>query len=191
MCNSHLVLFVEMAHEFELLLDRNDLPAIIMEYDTTFDTGNFYVSWLSFRHTEFIYLPDNPMPTMGWACLIHTKKIQSCHEYFFNVIKEEIPTLQDAKNVLMCTGEETAIVNAFKKVFPDIPHARCHIHAWRDIKKKLKSIGITAKPDTAKYREQFYELLHQENYEQYCASLEILQRHVWKKVCRQLRQNEI
>ncbi|KZR99931.1 Uncharacterized protein APZ42_004004, partial [Daphnia magna] len=76
---------------------------------------------------------------------------------------------------------ETAIVNAFKKVFPDIRHARCHIHAWRNIKKKFKSIGITAKPETAKYCEQFYELLDQENYEQYCASLDILQRHVWKK----------
>ncbi|KAK4025167.1 hypothetical protein OUZ56_010667 [Daphnia magna] len=31
----------EMTHEFELLLDWNDLPAIIMEYDTTFDMGNF------------------------------------------------------------------------------------------------------------------------------------------------------
>ncbi|KZR99045.1 Uncharacterized protein APZ42_005260 [Daphnia magna] len=42
-----------MAHEFELLLDRNDLPAIIMEYDTTFDMGNFYsrnITYITYLH---------------------------------------------------------------------------------------------------------------------------------------------
>nr|CAH0099968.1 unnamed protein product [Daphnia galeata] len=131
----------EMAKEFKLLFNRIDTPSILAEYDTTFDMGNFCVSWWSFGHTEFKDLPDNPMPTMGLACLIHSKKTQSSHEYFFNMIKEEIPELQSAKNILMCTDEEKAIVNAFKKVFPDIPHARCHIHAWRNIKKKLRSIG--------------------------------------------------
>ncbi len=106
----------EMAHEFELLLNREDLPAVIMELDTTFDIGNYYVTFITFRHSEFEDLPDNPMPTMGLACFIHTSKQQSSHEYFLNMIKEEIPPLQSAKNVMMCTDDETAIVNAFKKV---------------------------------------------------------------------------
>ncbi|KZR97237.1 Uncharacterized protein APZ42_008007 [Daphnia magna] len=53
MRNSYLVLFVEMTHEFELLLDWNDLPAIIMEYDTTFDMGNFYsrnITYITYLH---------------------------------------------------------------------------------------------------------------------------------------------
>ena len=105
-----------MAKEFKPLFNRTDTPAILTEYDTTFDMGNFYVSWFSFRHTEFMDLPDNPMPTMGLACLIHSKKTRSSHEYFFNMIKQEIPELQSAKNILMGTDEEKAIVNAFKKV---------------------------------------------------------------------------
>lgn len=86
-----------MSYEFQRLLDRTDLPAVIMEYDTTFNMGNFYVSWLTFRHTEFEDLPANPMPTIGLACFIHTSKSQASHEYFFNMIKDEVPMLKDAK----------------------------------------------------------------------------------------------
>ena len=100
-----------MAKEFKLLFNRIDTPSILSEYDTTFDMGNFYVSWWSFRHTEFMDLPDNPMPTMGLACLIHSKKTQSSHEYFFIWLDK-----RSLRYILMCTDEEKSIVNAFKKV---------------------------------------------------------------------------
>ena len=66
--------FSGMAEEFRSLLNHTDIPDIIMEYDTTFDLGTCYVSWLTFRHTEFNDLPNNPMPTMGLGFLIHDKK---------------------------------------------------------------------------------------------------------------------
>ena len=105
-----------MAKELSLLLNRVDIPLIIMEYDTTFDLGNFYVSWLTFRHTEFEDLPNNPMPTMGLACLIHNKKMQSSHDYFWSMIKEAIPSIATAKNVVICTDQEAAIVNSLQIV---------------------------------------------------------------------------
>lgn len=111
------MLFVlDMADEFLRLLNRTDLPAVIVEVDTTFDMGNYIVTWVTFRHVEFEDLPDNPMPTMGLACLIHSRKTQSCHEYLLNMIKDEIPALATAKNVKFCTDEERAIVNAIHKV---------------------------------------------------------------------------
>jgi len=110
------IFHLDMADEFMKLLNRTDLPAIIVEYDTTFDMGNYYVSFVTFRHVEFEDLPDNPMPTMALACFIHTRKTQSSHEYLFNMIKEEIPALATAENVLFCTDEELAIVNAIRKV---------------------------------------------------------------------------
>ncbi len=109
-------IYLAMAEEFQKLLNREDIPAVILEYDTTFNIGNYFVSWLTFRHTEFYDLPDNPMPTVGLACFIHTKKIQSSHEYFWNMVKEEIPSLETATNVLICTDEEQSIVNAIQKV---------------------------------------------------------------------------
>ncbi|EFX60896.1 hypothetical protein DAPPUDRAFT_275060 [Daphnia pulex] len=105
-----------MVEEFEKLLNREDIPAIIVECDTTFNIGNYFVTWVTFRHTEFYDLPDNPMPTVGLACMIHTKKLQSSHEYFWNMLKDEIPSLQTAKNVLICTDEEKSIVNAIQKI---------------------------------------------------------------------------
>ncbi|KZS08237.1 Uncharacterized protein APZ42_027844 [Daphnia magna] len=85
------------------------------EYDTTFDLGNFYVNWLSFRHTEFEDLPGNPIPTISLACFLYSKKLPSSREYFSNMIKEEIPRLAEAKNIIICTDEEQAIVNAIEK----------------------------------------------------------------------------
>ena len=105
-----------MVDEFKKLLNRTDLPALLMDYDTTFNLGNFYVSWLTFRVTDFEDLEACPMPTAGLACFIHGKKEQSSHEYFLNMIKEEIPELSSATNVLICTDEDTSIVNAFEKV---------------------------------------------------------------------------
>ena len=54
-----------MLVEFKELLNRDDLPTLIIQYDTTFDLGNYYMSWATFRFTEFMDQPDNPMPTIG------------------------------------------------------------------------------------------------------------------------------
>ncbi|KZS10565.1 Uncharacterized protein APZ42_024881 [Daphnia magna] len=169
---------LEMANEFRNLLDRDDLPEMIMEYDTTFNLGNYYVSWITFRFTEFMETEYSPMPTIGLACLIHLKKLQSSHEYFWNMVKEEIPEIASSKKLLICTDQEAAIVNAIERyVFPNIPRARCHIHAWKDQKMKLRSLGISSRSELAKYRSHFYELLHQKSYIEYCAVFRSFQRN--------------
>ena len=70
-----------------------------MEYDTTFNLGNYYMSWVTFRFTEFEDFPNSPMPTVGLECLIHKTKLQSVHEYFWNIISKEAPQLNNATNV--------------------------------------------------------------------------------------------
>lgn len=57
--------YLGMVEEFEQLFNRKDIQAIIVECDTTFNIGNYFVTWVNFRHTEFYDLPDNPMPTVG------------------------------------------------------------------------------------------------------------------------------
>ncbi|KZS06791.1 Uncharacterized protein APZ42_029635 [Daphnia magna] len=113
---NYACLHFEMADEFQLLLDRTDSPAVVMEYDTNIDLVSFNVSWLSFHHTEYEDLPGNPIPTIGLACFLHSKKLQSSYEYFFNRIKEEIKRLAEAKNIIICTDEEQAIVNTIEKL---------------------------------------------------------------------------
>ncbi|KAI9550877.1 hypothetical protein GHT06_000218 [Daphnia sinensis] len=140
--------FSEMANEFRKLLNRDGLPEMIMEYDTTFNLGNYYVSWITSRFTEFMETEDSPMPTIGLACLIQLKKLQ-----------------------------KAAIVNAIEKIFPNIPWARCYIFAWKDQKMKLRSLGIPSRSELGKYRSQFYELLHQKSYIEYGAVSRSFQRN--------------
>ncbi|EFX75613.1 hypothetical protein DAPPUDRAFT_250260 [Daphnia pulex] len=49
-----------MADEFLRLLNRTDLPAVIVEVDTTFDMGNYYVTWVTFRHVGHRYTLGYP-----------------------------------------------------------------------------------------------------------------------------------
>ncbi|KZS02878.1 Uncharacterized protein APZ42_034528 [Daphnia magna] len=147
--------FAEMANEFRNLLDWDDLPEMIMEYDTTFNLGNYYVSWITFCFTEFMETEDSPMATIDLACLIHLKKRQSSHKCFWNMVKEEIPEIASSKKLLICTDQEAAIVNDIEKIFPNMPWARCHIHAWKDQKMKLRSLGISSRSELAKYRSNF------------------------------------
>ncbi len=105
-----------MLVEFKKLINREDLPSLIVEYDTTFNLRNYYMSWMTFHFTEFHDLPKSSMPTIGLACMIHKTKLQAVHEYFWSIISEKISELNDASNVLLCTDKEKSIVNAISKV---------------------------------------------------------------------------
>ena len=52
---------------------------------------------------------------MGFACLIK-KKMQSSHEYFWSMNEDAIPSIGTAKNVLIRSDEEAAIVNSLQTV---------------------------------------------------------------------------
>ena len=52
-------------------------PTITLTYDTTFNLGDFYVSVLLFRATDF-----DPSPILPMAYLIHERKFQSTQRQF-------------------------------------------------------------------------------------------------------------
>ena len=52
-----MFLFLDTIQEFVQLLGREDLPYQCLSYDTTFDMGDFYLSVLTFRQTEFEETP--------------------------------------------------------------------------------------------------------------------------------------
>ena len=80
-----------MAQQFRKLLNRNVLPTLVVQYDTTFDFGNYYYSWITFTFTEFENAPTSPMPTIGFACSIHNRKLQKDHEYIWTMVVDVIP----------------------------------------------------------------------------------------------------
>ena len=76
----------EAIDEFDKLLQLKTDESVCLFYDTTFDLGNFYVSTISFQHLMFTENPVIPI-----AHIIHERKFQKIHEFFFQYIEEKIP----------------------------------------------------------------------------------------------------
>ena len=51
--------------------------------------------------------------------MLHERKIGETQEVFFRYVIEEFPELLTATNIYFVTDEETAIVNAIKKILPN------------------------------------------------------------------------
>ena len=94
-----------------------------VSYDTTFCLGDFYLSVLLFRHTDF-----QPSPIVPLAFFLHERKLQCTHESFFKYIKSVIPVLDEATNVYMVTDGERAINAAITVYFPNLKTFRCWNH---------------------------------------------------------------
>ena len=117
----------------EKLIDRDDLPYQLLTYDTTFKLGDFYLSTLIFKQTEF-----KEGPIMPVAYIIHEVKTQSVHELFFKFISQILPGLNDDNcRSLFVIDEEKAIYNALHKYFPNIPIFRCWNHVQKNFMKQL------------------------------------------------------
>ena len=100
-----------------------DKPTIILTYDTTFNLGDFYVSVLLFRHTDF-----DPSPIVPLAYLIHERKLQSTHDEFFQHIRTLCPQLDRAVNAVVITDSEAAITSSIKNNFPSLHTFLCWNH---------------------------------------------------------------
>lgn len=168
------LLSIDTVEQFRHLIDREDLPPQCLSYDTTFDTGDFYLSTLTFRQTEFTNQPTIPL-----FFLIHEERNQDVHEYFFGRVSKILPELASSKKVIIVTDEETGIVNAVKNNMPEVPRFRCWIHALKDIKEKLRKLGVTNKSD---YKTDFNHLLNQESEMTYKRTLSQFYLKRWKKV---------
>ena len=81
-----------------------------LSYDTTFEMGDFYVSVLTYRQTEF-----EEMPVIPLIFMLHMDRLQTIHEFFFSRVAELIPQIAESKNVIIVTDAEKAITNAVSK----------------------------------------------------------------------------
>lgn len=94
-----------------------------LSYDTTFCLGDFYLSALLFRMTDF-----NPSPVFALAYLIHERKLASTHELFFRHMSDVCPELRTASNTIILTDSESAITNAISKNLPSLKPFLCWNH---------------------------------------------------------------
>ncbi len=63
--------------KFKAVINRADLPALCLSYDTTYKLGDFYVSFLVFREIKFEEKPCIPA-----IYLIHERKLEETHDFF-------------------------------------------------------------------------------------------------------------
>ena len=150
-----------------------------LSYDTTFEMGDFYVSVLTYRQTEF-----EEMPVIPLIFMLHMDRLQTIHEIFFSRVAELIPQIAESKNVIIVTDAEKAITNAVFQTWPNIPMFRCWIHAWKNIKLHLSKINIRDKSSVATYKSDFMHLLLQKN-------REVLQVAARKTLFKKLEQSNI
>ena len=132
---------------FQQILSIPGLPVQQMSYDTTFTLGDFYLSILVFRETEFTSPPVIPL-----AYMIHERKLSSTHDTFWYLLKRKCPELcRPDCNVVIITDQEESITQSIQKHFPDIPHFLCTNHIMQDCKHWLRSHGATTALETTYY----------------------------------------
>ena len=150
----------DIYEEFDRLLQFKTDDTVPLFYDTTFNLGDFYVSTLSFQHILF----ENP-PVIPLAIMIHERKFQKHHEVFLDSVKEKIPRLS-TKKLAIVTDRETGIINAIKKIFPNLRLLICWNHILRDTKEWLRKNGETSENITV-YNHHLKQLLESSSLEEY------------------------
>ena len=155
----------QMMHTFQSLLttsSTDSVPTQVVSYDTTFNIGDFYLSVLLFRHTDFESAPVLPL-----AYMIHERKLQHTHEVLFQQIQSVCPQLGTATNIVIVTDNEPAIRNAIRTHFPDASLFLCWNHVLQDCKRWLRSHGVSTSVEMAYYTDSVRQLLQSASLDEY------------------------
>lgn len=177
MLKEHVILFIpeksfscfsrslEALEDFKKILKTPGLATQCLSYDTTYELGNCYLSVLCYRQTEFVEAPVVPLMYM-----LHTQRNAAVHNYFFMVLIDAIVELTCATNVVIVTDEEIAIVNAIRRFLPAIPRFRCWLHALKNVKLKLRDLGLS-KDQQTQHKSDFLSLLQQKSEDNFYRAL--------------------
>ena len=140
-----------------------EMPTVQLTYDTTFCLGDFYLSVLLYRETEF-----DPSPVIPLAFYVHERKLHGTHDaFFFSYINSVIPELDSSTNVFIVTDGEQAIITAVKNNLPNIAFFRCWNHTVQECKRWLRNHGVTTSLELSYYVDSVRELLQCASQQQY------------------------
>ena len=102
-----------------LHIKRDDKP--FLSIDTTFETGNFYITPIVYKNFLFRNEPVVPL-----AFLIHEKKDQKFHERFLTILSEHCPNLKHKESIFVA-DREAALTNALSSKLPFATIVHCWI----------------------------------------------------------------
>jgi len=128
---------------FKSVLSSNE--KIILEYDTTFNLGDFYLSYIIspnpfLRNT----VKSQTSPKFPLIYLIHRKKHQSVHETLLRCFKRKLlqHDILFEEKIFFATDREQGILNAIRNVFPKNGNVFCCNHIYRNIQFWIKQNNI-------------------------------------------------
>lgn len=163
--------------EFRQFIKRDDLTVQCLTYGSTFIFGEFCLSVLTFRQTEFEDTPVIPL-----MYVIYEKETPLVHDTFFMRFATAVPEFETPERIIIISDEDVAITSAIEKNCPGIMRLRCWQHALQSIKSKLQSLNITEKQEVQQYESDFIRLLNQDSAGKYKSLLAQLYLKKWKKV---------
>jgi hypothetical protein len=152
-CNQHFIREVKTLREpgIVVAVDRqlddlvrfctDDTEFGILTVDPTFSLGAFDVTVTTYRHLLLKCRRTGNYPAFIGPVLIHFKKYFSTYLFFSSTLVGLRPQLSCLKS--FGTDGELALYQAFKHSFPSAVHLLCSIHARRNIKSKIREMGIS------------------------------------------------
>jgi MULE transposase domain len=117
----------------ELAKEALARECVVLEYDTTFDLGDFYLSYMVMQNTK-----KKPKFPVGF--MIHTRKYESNHKLFWKILNEKL----GLDNVIIATDREPGMVNAIRDVLPHVPQVFCYNHILRNVRSWLEKHNMPA-----------------------------------------------
>jgi len=155
----------ETMEMFRHILTTSDVPQQL-SYDTTFTLGDFYLSVVLFRQTEFESNPVIPL-----AFMLHERKTKTTHDVLWQHLRVACPELASTNNVNITTDGELAITSAIRDAFPSLPHFFCWNHVLQDAKRWLSSHGSKSADETRFNLDCMRDLFKCESHAAYTAKL--------------------
>ena len=108
--------------------------------DPTFSLGNFDVTVIAYRQVILQCKRSSEHPVFIGPVMIHYKKSFSTYFFFASTLVGIKPQLRKLK--CFGTDGEQALVEAFQTAFPEALHLLYSLHVRRNIKAKLRELGV-------------------------------------------------
>ena len=135
----------------------------VIGYDTQFNLGDYYVSWLSIRDIRFRNVRTGSVPILPAVQVIHERKFGMHHEMAWMIMTDLIPEISTKKHLATSDDEFTTLMEKFiKKGFV----AKCGNHGTQKIKRWVKNHG-GKKDDILVLPSDFRFLIRSKSYNEY------------------------
>lgn len=112
---------------------------IILGIDPTFNLGDFYVTFTTYRHAALVK-EDGSYPIFAGPCLVHTRRRWRNYNYFSTSLIRERKEFGNLK--ALGSDDEEALYNGFLAACPQADHLLCFRHFENAIKRKLQSMSV-------------------------------------------------